>query len=509
MECRFRFHVDHNLSRLAWCAVLERGKCAEVYCGEGVACVRDAFVEGAWNGSYAAMDFERAGFLCGSGGKIIREGGERYCFATPDHVLEKLVLIRKAGRLYVSNSVPFVLARSACELDMQYTGYERDFSSILDGLDGYKREIPLADKMTLSCYYYCNLFISPRGDVTAEEKTRPCPVSSYEEYTAALLSDLRKLKDNARDAARRHKYGLVTTVSSGYDAAACSAMAKRIGCETALTFDRPAKYAEDCGDRVAKQLGYNNIIKKDANDYLNREDFVEAEHVCSGELGTSIIFSVFEEEFRDNLVFYGERGDKLWNRNWPSPNDRFVFEGEMYAGISMCEARLRIGFVLVPMPLYKAAVWTSIHALSNSQEMTAWSVGGGYDRPIPRRITEEAGVERELFGQKKKGAGFNYHYDTLKRLKLRMSETSYNSFVKYYKSHRRRGETGRLIRYYWRAAPDYLNYLFRKAGIKKRIAVRGRRSGNPGAPSYLINWGMEILIERYLTAQEKQNARVS
>lgn len=509
MECGFRFHVDENISRLAWCAVLERGKYADVYCGAGVACVRDAFVEGAWNGNYADMDFERADFLCGSGGKIIREGGERYCFATPGHVLEKLVLIKRDGRLYVSNSVPFALAWSGCRLDTEYAGYERDFSSILNGLDAYKREIPLAEGMTLSCYYYCNLFISPEGDVRAEEKQRPQPVLSYEDYMAALLADMRKLKDNAKDAARRNRYGLVTTVSSGYDAAACSAVARRLGCETALTFDRPQKYADDCGDGVAKRLGYQHIIKKDADAYRRREDLVEAEHVCSGELGTSIIFSAFEQEFRDNLVFYGERGDKLWNKNWPSPNDRFVFEGEMYAGISMCEARLRIGFILVPMPLYKAAVWTSIHALSNSLEMAAWSVGGRYDRPIPRRMVEEAGVERELFGQRKKGAGFNYHYDTLKRLKTRMSETSYNSFVRYYRAHRRRGQTGRLLCYYCSSAPDYLNYFFRKLGIKKRIAVRDRQLDNPGAPSYLTGWGMEILTKRYLAAQTKRDARAS
>ena len=35
--------------------------------------------------------------------------------------------------------------------------------------------------------------------------------------------------------------------------------------------------------------------------------------------------------------------------------------------------------------------------------MRPWSVGGGYDRPIPRRIAEEAGVPRQHFGQRKMG----------------------------------------------------------------------------------------------------------
>jgi hypothetical protein len=34
--------------------------------------------------------------------------------------------------------------------------------------------------------------------------------------------------------------------------------------------------------------------------------------------------------------------------------------------------------------------------------MQAYSIGGNYDRPIPRRITEEAGVPRELIGTEKK-----------------------------------------------------------------------------------------------------------
>ncbi|MCZ7628807.1 MAG: acyl-CoA dehydrogenase family protein [Microthrixaceae bacterium] len=37
--------------------------------------------------------------------------------------------------------------------------------------------------------------------------------------------------------------------------------------------------------------------------------------------------------------------------------------------------------------------------------MAPWSIGGRYDRPIPRRIVEEAGVERRLFGHHKFSGG--------------------------------------------------------------------------------------------------------
>lgn len=41
--------------------------------------------------------------------------------------------------------------------------------------------------------------------------------------------------------------------------------------------------------------------------------------------------------------------------------------------------------------------------MSMSAEMTPWSVGGHYDRPIARRIIEEAGVERGQFANRKFG----------------------------------------------------------------------------------------------------------
>jgi hypothetical protein len=43
-----------------------------------------------------------------------------------------------------------------------------------------------------------------------------------------------------------------------------------------------------------------------------------------------------------------------------------------------------------------------ITAISLSPEMQPWSVASDYDRPIPRRIVEAAGVPRPLFGQRKR-----------------------------------------------------------------------------------------------------------
>ena len=51
-----------------------------------------------------------------------------------------------------------------------------------------------------------------------------------------------------------------------------------------------------------------------------------------------------------------------------------------------------------------ARAWREVSAcpeieyLACSDEMAPWSLGNDYDRPIPRRIVEEAGIPRALFG---------------------------------------------------------------------------------------------------------------
>jgi hypothetical protein len=42
--------------------------------------------------------------------------------------------------------------------------------------------------------------------------------------------------------------------------------------------------------------------------------------------------------------------------------------------------------------------------ITDSSEMNSWRLGNSYDRPIARRIAENAGVPRYLFGQSKKGS---------------------------------------------------------------------------------------------------------
>jgi hypothetical protein len=71
----------------------------------------------------------------------------------------------------------------------------------------------------------------------------------------------------------------------------------------------------------------------------------------------------------------------------------------------MLEFRLRVGFIHLPVPCLGATRQPALTLLSNSPEMMPWSIGGNYDRPLPRRIGESAGIPRNCFGQLKKAVG--------------------------------------------------------------------------------------------------------
>ncbi len=137
----------------------------------------------------------------------------------------------------------------------------------------------------------------------------------------------------------------------------------------------------------------------------------------------------FEDDMKDHLVFSRENGDFVWgkNKSFQTINDEahIVWKN---SEVGLSESHLHQGYIPVPMTSFGIRHWTDLFRISNSDEMAHWSVGGDYDRPIPRRILEEKGLPRETFGMKKYGAGFYYAYDWKNRILSRMSENSAKEF---------------------------------------------------------------------------------
>lgn len=493
----FNYTLLSELPCMAWCAEIQQDQqTINIYHGEDVYTQDNSFIEGVWNGDFEEQDFMNASFLLGSGGTITAD--QELVFSTPSHTLERLHSITADRTLYISNSLALVLVFSENQLNPNYLNYEKDLCSIVHGLSKYQRYIPLKNKQHVQIHYYTNLLV--KGiTITEQAKIRKKDFLDFDDYMTRLRKSLAAIQYNGSSPRRGKQYSFVTTISQGYDASAASAIMREFDCDTALTFNAPGKYAVDSGEALANLLSYSNIITRDARQFLDNLNLVEAEFVASGELGTNVIFSAFETEFRDSIVVTGEAGDFFWSLN-EVPSDEFVFEEENYPQISMIETRLRIGFISLPLPYFGASQWKSITAISHSKEMKAYSVGGEYDRPIPRRILEEAGIPRGSFAKQNIGAGINYRYDNLSYLKQRMSQHSYQHFLSYYRKHKRNRfvNLAYWLEFLWVNRAIYSNFILRRLNFPTLFEEKASLLPNPGPPSYLVQWGIYILRQRYI-----------
>jgi hypothetical protein len=143
--------------------------------------------------------------------------------------------------------------------------------------------------------------------------------------------------------------------------------------------------------------------------------------------------------------------------------------------------------------------------------MKPWSLKQEYDKPIARRIAEEAGIARELFGQKKKAVGQPFYpapgikimfNRPLQRI---MTETSYRDFINEYGHYKSKlGLVGRynfaLRHRLYHPVPWKLRSLARKLGFdfpSFKIVTDNRYEFPMTLHDFAFNWAMEKVVPRY------------
>jgi hypothetical protein len=237
-----------------------------------------------------------------------------------------------------------------------------------------------------------------------------CPQSSeafstFEAYFAFLSDKISLIYANASSKARRYPMTSSTTLSAGYDSPAVSVLARRFGgVDRCITNDPEAAGAVSSEDArpMAELLGLETVLINTAPAGLGgRELYYYAAGFQHFEMAYDKATRLFEASTTPTLLFTGYHGDKVWAKRLDACylNDELK-RGDM-SGKGLGEIRLKAGFVNAPIPFLGARRISQILAISNSPEMTPWSIGGDYDRPIPRRICEEAGLPRSAFGQRK------------------------------------------------------------------------------------------------------------
>lgn len=400
------YHAVPTLPRLAWAARIARGDpVVRVWHGPWVETFPSAFVEGAWDGVFARCGFDSSAVFCGSGGCVTTEG---VLFASPANMYERLCSVEVDGTLVVSNSLAFALALSGTRLD---PAYHRYYSDLLDhhrsGIRVKAKHLRLADGRRAALHDCCNLLVSRDLAVRRIEKPWGPAPASYDEYVRLLEDTVGRVISNAGAPERRWRYRPLVTISQGYDTTAVAALARRFGCGEAVTFRKSrtptARYMDDSGEEIARCLGYD-VTAYERNDYTNMPGYRPEEFYLEP-WGTDRTMVAMQDQLPATLLLSGRSAENVWSRAGVGRRGLPDLQHPLdeTAGCALGELRLRLGFLHFPPATIGAIHAPVIQPWNASRDLEPWSIGGDYDKPIARRIAEEAGVPRELFGQEKKG----------------------------------------------------------------------------------------------------------
>ena len=388
-----------SLPPLAWLFTSpEVGKSRLVH-GSAVDVFEDGFFEGCLAGN-TARDLTQIQEVFGSGMKI--QNGE-YVFITPSHTLESIFVHRRGRDISLSNSLPFLLEFHEITLPWD-PHYARKLASICLGIDAYEKELIEIGETQILRLTYDNVVIGPKGKCELRRKLMPPPFKTYSDYVAYLEGTLRQAFANAARDGRATAYHPLATCSSGYDSVAAAALAQRSGCREAITLTEgytKKSFAEtDSGKVTGELLGLTvREFENPGNRRLEGGFGDIALFLATGFGAVDYNYKPFAGVLEGRVLLTGDYGDVVWGmRSEPSSElMRVVFSGN-----SLQEFRLRRNYVLIPVPFIGSRRGKEIWKISHASEMEPYTLHTDYDRPIPRRILEERGVPREVFGQRKK-----------------------------------------------------------------------------------------------------------
>ena len=425
--------------------------------------------------------------------------GSRLLISSPNHSMERLYVLKKKNTMFVSNSCAFVFAQANDEPDLNYLLYSSKLSSIIYGLEKYARSIPTRHGNRIYMFCHCNLYVGVDHQLMETPKTPIREFLDFADYKLFLEEKVRAIISNANDVNRRVHYRPIATISSGYDSPASAVFAQKVGCDEAVTFRRSRPKGtsdmDDSGAKIAEILGMK-VKAYDRFDYLNQTGFPEAE----GGISEFLCLGNYLER---RILFTGFN-DVVWD-----PHCKMVspfIKRKDISGNNLAELRLRVGFVHLPVPYLGCTSHPSIHRISTSKEMQPWSVGPKYDKPIPRRLVEEAGVEREMFGIEKKAVAIVAHAEGFDKA---MTKESFADFSRFVQEHYTFQIAAKLRLY--RMAQS-LNQMF-LASVSQIIGRRITRQVlvpssieqvlRLGQYSLLFHWSIRKLISRYKLNTDK------
>jgi hypothetical protein len=377
-----------------------------------------ALVEGIWDAPFCGAEFDTSPNFFGSGVKLTADG--TVTFVPSRATTDRLMLVRDGDAILVSNSLLLLLAETEARL-LPGHSYGEESSSIAKGLDRYTRSFKVfhPNIRAFTQIYYDNVIVDRAGRISTRRPKAPPPPENYEAYCSTLEAILARMATNMRAEQRQYPMRGISTISSGYDSPAVAALVQKVGVDTCFTATRsntnvprfvdPAVNNDD-GGPIAHALGLDvhTLTPPDASVDGQNELYFLASNRADPELIFHSLAEHVGKSQQIGVVFTGYYGDIIWARN---PKPRYVentLARDDVSGSGLGEIRLHAGFINAPVPYLGARHVAAMAAISQSSTMARWSVGGSYDRPIPRRILETRGVSRASFGTRKKAVAQEY-----------------------------------------------------------------------------------------------------
>lgn len=385
--------------KLAWVATLQRGVARVVVRHGPMVELRDDWLaEAVWVGDFAAGDFDRTEFVFGTG---LRVRGDTVVFVSSGTAMDRLWIAEAGGRTYVSNTLGGLSAVAGLTLreDALYVNDRLSPGRTTWGVPSCVRSFPMVGG-DVRFAWFTNLVFE---DGHLRERPKPdtsLRFTSFADYKGMLFDIARRLGGNLRDPLRQHDVAPLTSVSSGYDSPAAAVVAIEAGCRRAVTIEQSTSFwrGSDSGEPIARRLD----MLCDCYPRVPSHYPYESAFWASSGYSNLLNWVQFDYPGSVCLFFIGCYGDAIWDRR-PLTGPLTI---DIWDDLGLSEWRLIRGVLQCAVPFWGMRHAAQIRDISFSDEMAPWTLGTSYDRPIPRRLVEEAGIPREAFALRKKNSSY-------------------------------------------------------------------------------------------------------
>ena len=390
----FQYHLMEKWPPLAWLAECVKGETEiKVFHGSMVETNQNWFCEAIWDGDFELGNFDQTDLFFGSG-VLIRE--DATIFVSAATAQDRLQSLNFDQGVRISNSLVCLLAFCSATVDPLYENYYEDLGSIVKGIKGYKKTLNTSAGQ-VRFTYYDNLLWQGEKLIEAEKPFPTRDFSSFDRYRHFLDNSIAKIASNLKDERRKHPFRMLGTLSSGYDSPTVTVLTKPHGLSEAITFKQSRTGRADDGGKIAEILGIKlYYFERDA---WRTYDFPEVPFLAGDAKGGEVLFKGAEEYLNGRVLLTGLHGSEAWDKEIMSLSPNILRSDRGL--LSLIEYRLWVGFIHFPIAYMGIRQVKELNAINNSPEMAPWDIGGDYNRPFCRRVVEEAGVPREMFGVSK------------------------------------------------------------------------------------------------------------